>query len=47
MELIKIGITETTPVPDPLGRAGGACTLSVGAKWEPADCGGGVPKSKL
>ena len=30
-----------------LGGAGGACTLSVGAIWEPADCGGGVPKSKL
>ena len=47
MELIKIVITETAPVPDSFGRAGGACTLSVGAIWEPADCGGGVPKSKL
>ncbi len=38
MEFIKIGITETTPVPDPLGGAGGACTLSVGAIWKPVDC---------
>ena len=38
MELIKIGITETAPVPDSFGRAGGACTLSVGAIWKPVDC---------
>ena len=40
-------IAQATPVPNTLGGAGGACTLSVGAIWEPADCGGGVPKSKL
>ena len=33
MELIKIGITETAPVPDSFGRAGGACTLSFGSVW--------------
>ncbi len=44
---IKSRIAQATPVPNTLGGAGGACTLSVGAIWEPADCGGGVPKSKL
>ena len=47
VELIKIGITETTPVPDPLGRTGGACTLSVGSIWKPVDCRAGVPESQL
>ena len=44
---IKIGITETAPVPDSFGRAGGACTLSFGSVWKSVDCGGRVPKSKL
>ena len=39
MELIKIGITETASVPDPFGRAGGACTLSLGSVWKSVDCG--------
>lgn len=47
VEFIKSRIAQATPVPNTLGGAGGACTLSVGAIWEPADCGGGVPKSKL
>jgi len=47
VELIKIGITETAPVPDSFGRAGGACTLSFGSVWKSVDCGGRVPKSKL
>ena len=47
MEFIKIGITETAPVSDPLGGVGGACTLSVGAIWKPVDCRAGVSKSKL
>lgn len=47
MEFIKSGIAQATPVPNTLGGAGGACTLSVGAIWEPVDCGGGVSKSKL
>ena len=45
MELIKIGITETAPVPDSFGRAGGTCTLSFGSVWKSVDCGGRVPKS--
>lgn len=47
MELIKIGIIETAPVPNPFGRVGSACTLSFGAIWKPVNYGGGVPKSKL
>ena len=47
VELIKIGIIETAPVPNPFGRVGSACTLSFGAIWKPVDYGGGVPKSKL
>ena len=47
VEFIKSGIAQATPVPNTLGGAGGACTLSVGAIWEPVDCGGGVSKSKL
>ena len=47
VELIKIGITETAPVPDSFGRAGGACTLSFGSVWKSVDYGGRVPKSKL
>ena len=37
MELIKIGIIETAPVPNPFGRVGSACTLSFGAIWKPVD----------
>ena len=47
MELIKIGIIETAPVPNPFGRAGSACTLSFGAIEKSVDYGGRVPKSKL
>ena len=47
MGFIKSRIAQATPVPNTLGGAGGASTLSVGAIREPADCGGGVPKSKL
>ena len=43
----QIGITETAPVPDSFGRAGGTCTLSFGSVWKSVDCGGRVPKSKL
>ena len=34
MGFIKSRIAQATPVPNTLGGAGGACTLSVGAIWE-------------
>ncbi|CAI3559600.1 hypothetical protein CNEO3_1220003 [Clostridium neonatale] len=47
MEAIKIGITEATPMSDPLGGAGGTCALSIGSIWKPVDYRGGISKSKL
>ena len=47
MELIKIGIIETAPVPNPFGRVGSACTLSFGAIWKPVDYGGVVAEKAL